>query len=77
MLGLDYRKLSNSNGKGRRNSNEKREKALKSRQIVVVKSHPLGGARAVLFIEEVKGLVKMPSMPLTTYPANRVHGQRG
>jgi hypothetical protein len=36
-----------------------------------------GGARAVLFIEEVKGLVKMPSMPLTTYPANRVHGQRG
>jgi hypothetical protein len=59
-LGFDYQKLSNSNGKGKMNSNEKGKVALKARQTVAVKSLPLGGARAGLFIGEVKGLIIMP-----------------
>jgi hypothetical protein len=60
MLGFDSQKLSNSNEKGKRNSSEKGEVALKARQILVVKSRPLGGACAGLFTWEVKGLITMP-----------------
>jgi hypothetical protein len=60
VLEINCWKLSNSNGKGRRNSNEKRETTLKARQIVIVKSHPLRGAHTGLFIGEVKGLITMP-----------------
>jgi hypothetical protein len=44
----------------KRNSNEKDKVALKVRQIVVAKSHPLGGACADLFIGEVKNLITIP-----------------
>jgi hypothetical protein len=60
MLGFDCQRLSNSNGKGKRNSNEKGKVALKARQTILVKSHYLGGAHAGLFIGEVKGLVTIP-----------------
>jgi hypothetical protein len=60
LFGFDYRKLSNSNGKGKRNVIEKGKVTLKARQKVAVKSHPLGGARVDLFIGEVKGLITMP-----------------
>jgi hypothetical protein len=46
--------------KEKRNSNEKGKVTLKARQIVVVKSRPLGGAHAGLFIVEVKGLITIP-----------------
>jgi hypothetical protein len=59
-LGFNCQKLLNSNEKAKRNSNEKGKVALKARQIVVVKSHPLGGVCAGLFIGEVKGLIIMP-----------------
>jgi hypothetical protein len=75
LLGFDCRKLSDSNRKGY--SCEKGKVALKARQIVTVTSRPLGGAHAGLFIGDVKGLFTMPSLPSTTYPANRVHGQGG
>jgi hypothetical protein len=59
--------------------NEKWKKARRMIQIVVdqISPPPSRGARVDLFIGEVKGLITMPSMPLTTYPANRVHGQGG
>jgi hypothetical protein len=59
LLGFDCRKLSNSNGKGKRNSNDKWKLALKARQIVAVNPTPLGGARAGLFVGEAKGLITM------------------
>jgi hypothetical protein len=45
--------------KEKRNSNEKWKAALKARQTVIVKSHPLRGAHAGLFIGQVKGLITM------------------
>jgi hypothetical protein len=60
LLGFDCRKLLNSNGKAKRNSNKKGKVVLKARQTVAVKSCHLGGARASLFIGEVKGLITIP-----------------
>jgi hypothetical protein len=59
MLEFDCHRLSNSNGKGKWNLNEKRKVALKVRQTVAVKSRPLGGAHAGLFIGEVKVFITM------------------
>jgi hypothetical protein len=60
MLGSECWRLSNSKGKGKRNSNEKGKVALKARQIVAVKSYSLWGAHAGLFIGEVKVLIILP-----------------
>jgi hypothetical protein len=59
MLGFDCRKLSNSNEKGKRNSNKKGKVALKARQTIAVNPTPLG-VHVRVFIGEVKGLITMP-----------------
>jgi hypothetical protein len=59
ILGFDRQKLSNSNGKGKRNSKEM-ESGTESKANSCSKKHlPLGGAHAYLFIGEVKGLIIM------------------
>jgi hypothetical protein len=60
MLGFICWRLSNSNRKGKRNSNKKKKVALKAKQTVLVKSRPFGGAPAGLFIGEVKVLITIP-----------------
>jgi hypothetical protein len=57
--------------------NEKRKMAQRSMQTVANQSLPSRCARVGLFIGEVKGLITMLLMPLTTYHANRVSSQRG